>query len=923
MVIATCIPKTTWKNSIFVLGVCVAQVMGGATAALAEPLELGFFPPQIEPARICESRPPDPQTIALWGDWDGERLPDVSVASVRRDISRLKQLDPVRWLPTIELMISRLEEAEPRFAGVNALMARISAMEAAGEFEALSRQQLVAELANDSASLSPRAKNVLSRYYRDGIGIERDADLADALLIQAAYGGNADALLALTKLELADQGLEDWEVPTDLAVTMAFGALVGELDPNICDRASRIAREYTSGEIVQRDPQLAHDWFRFAADLGDSNAAWKVVEFHVRAEGFEKDNELLLHYLVQAADAQLPYAQIELGRMYEAGSLVEQDLDVALSYYRAAARTGERPGLTRVVIFLEEYADLYPALQEERLSMLTQLSELDNASGWVFTRLAEEVYHQKGRWAGREEAIAYLERASALGDLDGSVELARGLIAQDDSLENFERSVDILSNSVTLQGGVTSTKLLFEAFMCWAPDGPRIREANYWNRTEEATATRNVEISARGLFDLSPQSDPLVVAQLQSHALYGRPRALANYLKFLEVSPAYDDKTLAFWQEYSNQYSDVVAATARLDIELAKDPQERSLAIDLLRQQYADAGGSAALLLAQTLLQYAQDTELNVDEVRALLDGPARQGRGAALSLLATLDAVDQRGRAVYERYADVIDAKGDFQALLFAVPFVDDTTRATYLSRAGGIVPCDYKNVIAMAQVYDEIGDVDGVRHWLSIAEQLTRDNAWALTDLARSRMGYLGSGEATEALALYDQAIESGDPTAKTDMFELLVATALPTYDAPRAAQMISQAVTLDQPELLQRLLGRYRSADPAAKEVIDAELDMPSIYRVAAETGDIFSMRAYAVYLRDVASTPDDLTASTQWFERAAQGGDVTAMAEYGYALAFGIGTKADLERAIIWLEQAAEAGSEKASTITALLNLTEDS
>jgi TPR repeat protein len=137
-----------------------------------------------------------------------------------------------------------------------------------------------------------------------------------------------------------------------------------------------------------------------------------------------------------------------------------------------------------------------------------------------------------------------------------------------------------------------------------------------------------------------------------------------------------------------------------------------------------------------------------------------------------------------------------------------------------------------------------------------------------------------------------------------------------------MISQAVDQQNAKILNLLLVRYRNADPSAKAVIDNMLDMPSIYLVAAQSGDVFSMRAYAVHLRDTATGGDDLNTSTAWFERAAQGGDVTAMAEYGYALAFGIGTDANLDAAVIWLEQAADAGSAKAASITSLLNLNED-
>lgn len=915
-------PRKKRHASLSYLALIIMHLAGQAGVAYADTLVLDFAPPQIEPTRICVPRPPDSETIATWENWDGIRLPEVSAAIVTRDINRLKQLDATLWLPKIEQMITRLEEAEPRFAGNNALIARISALESAGAFAELNSRQLVAELASQADSLSPRLKNALSRYLRDGIGITRDVAAANTLLIDAAFAGNADALLTLTKMELDGKGLAGWDVPADLAVTMAFGSLVGELDPSICDRASRIAREYHSGEIVTHDAQLAHDWFRFAADLGDSNSAWKIVEYHMRAEGFEKDNHLLLQYLRQAADAQLDYAQIELGRLYEAGSLVAQDLDEALNLFRAAAKSSERPGLTRLALFLEAHADRYPDLQEERYEALVALSELDDTAGWVFTRLAEETYVRKGRWAGRDEAMVYLERAAALGDLDGSIELALALLAERDDQRSFERAVNILSYSVSSLGGVTPTKLLHGAFMCSAPDSPRVQEASYWIAMEDATATRNVDISARDVLDLSPQSDPLILAQLQSHALYGRPKALAVYLKYLETNPAVKPEVQAFWNDYSNQYANVLDALARLELELAQNPQERAFAIDLLRQQYATVGGPAALPLAQALNNYSTAGTSNADEIREILQEPASLGIGAAIGLLVAHADEADAGRQIYTQYAEVIARDGDFDALVFAIPFVEGEVRAAYLSRAAGIIPCDYKHAMIMTDLLLSIDDTDGALRWMEIAGHLTDGNSWALTDLGRSQLEVLGDDAASDALALFERAVNMGDMNAHSDMFELLVKPDTTVYDPIRASQVISETAALGDSTILARLLGRYRNADPAAKLVIDAQLDMPNIYFTAARSGDIYSMRAYAIYQRETAKTEADLISSTEWFTRAAEGGDVTAMAELGYALAFGIGTEPNLNTAIVWLEKAAAAGSKKAMEITSLIKFDKD-
>lgn len=894
-----------------------------AQEASANALALEFAPPVIDPVQVCVAREPDIDTTAKWQEWDGLRLPSVDHTLIKRDMNRLIQIDPDYWGTTIQLIIDRLEEADPSYAGQNAQLARINALVAAGAYAELSDRQLVAQLAEDTSNHSARVKNALAEFYRDGIGVPRDIARANALLLEAGFAGNADALLALTKMELDGEGVEGWDLDPSLAVTMAFGSLVGELDASICDRVSRIAREYHNGEIVQHSTQLAHDWFRFAADLGDSNAAWKVVEYHLLAENFTKDNDLLLQYLTQASDDGLPYAQVALGEIYETGSLVEQDLDETLALYRAAATSGQRAGLTRLTLFLEKYPEQFGDVENERVNALRALAEVEGAPGWVFTRLAKGIYATEGRWAGQDEAIAYLERAADLGDMDAMIDLAEALVSRRSGTDDFERAVDLLTYSVSTLGGVSPSSSLYGMFMCQATDSPRIAEANHWFSTENATDTANLTLAADELLQLDPDEDALTVASLQSHALYGRPRALANYLKFLESSPDSDPVLLAFWQDYADRYSSVLEALAELEFELAANPTQRLVAIDLLRRQYQRSGSEAALALAEAMLDYeANDEDFNANEVRALLEQPASGGEGAAMHLLASLAGGESANQHIYEQYAQVIDANGDFDALLFAAPFVDKETQDIYLSRAAGIIQCDYKNTMSMAQIHLDIGNQDSAMHWIGIAEHLLEDSTWARADLAEMKLALHGTEAAEEALALFQAAFELGDANASRGIVDLSLDEDATTYDPTRAAQMISYALEQDDRVNLARFLSRYRRADEAAQATIDGFLDMPAVFEISAQSGDVYSMRAYAMHLRDNAGNADDLIQSTEWLARAAEGGDTTAMAEYGYSLAFGIGAEADLPAALGWLEQAAENGSTKAAAITALLNIDGD-
>lgn len=909
-------PKRLLSARILMLGGVLSATM--YQPLNAAPLELEFRPPETVPAKVCTPRGNDADILARWENWDGKALGDVPFAQVKRDIKRLQQLDARAWLPTIEQLIETLSQADPNYAGRNALLGQIDALQAAGQFERIRDLQLVPHLAQGIDEASPRMQNALSRFYREGIGVDRDLERANALLINAGYGGNADALLLLSQSDLDGTPVPGWDVPPDLAITMAFGALVGELNSSICDRTARIAREYHNGEVVAKSSALAHDWFRFTADLGDPNAAWKVVEYHLRAEELEKDNATLLKYLTMASHAGLPFAQIELGRLYENGSIVEKDLQKALDLFRSAAKTGLRPGLTRLGLFLEEYADQFPDTEAEKRAAFDQLSDREDAPGWVFNRLAQRAQAEKGRWAALPDMIKYYEVSNGLGDMEGKNRLALALMARGGE-GDFDRSVNLLSQVVSIHGGVTPSKQLFAAFMCQAKDSPRVDEALYWSDVEAATDTANVDLRAEGLRSLMHTRDPKTFAALQSQALYGRPSSLATWLKYLELSKHGGTPMAEFWEGYSDQFNFVLEALAKLELELAIDREDRLAAFDLMRREFKKSGASSAVSLAGALLDIASDSDRA--EIVAIMKQAAETGVGDAMQILAAVQGGEDAAAMIYQDYAEVIDADGDFDALTYALPFIEPDKRVGYFDRAVGLARCDYQNAMALAKVAHEVGLLEKADQWVDIATELTRKNAWALVDLGQTKVNFYGAPAQAEAAQLFDEAAKSGDFIANLELFELKIDVASAVFDPAGAAGMIKTASQSSDIRLLSAFLGRFRRAEAPLKTEVQAILDMPDIYRVAAESGDIYSMRNYGMHLREEAPDAQTLQMSTEWLRKAAEGGDVTAMAEYGQALAFGWGIDADLPNAITWLSQAEERGSKNAAKIMGLVRISD--
>ena len=423
-------------------------ITGFTTVASAAPVDVAFLPPKIDARKICISRSPDAEIIARWTSWDGKKLPAIEPALVERDLRKLWEIDANRFFGTASRIIELLPNVKPAYSRSKADQDTIRLYIAASRISDLKALGLVGRLLKDEEVQPANVQNYLADLLDEGVAVEKDVDRAMKLRVRAAIGGNADAILKLATLTNEGKTVPNWEVDPKVAVTMAFGALVGKLDSAICDRVGRIAREYGQGEIVKQDFEASEAWYRFAADLGDHNAAWSVAEMHLKSVDIKKDNTVLLKYLTLAADSGVVAAQLALGRVFEDGAIIERDLKKADAYFQRAADAGNRAGAVRQLRLTEELASSDPLALERYRTELSKMAQHEDAPGFVFTRLANLALEDKGRWAGANEAKAYLETAVQREDSDGIREYATLLLRERGNAANYEKAVDLLSGLV-------------------------------------------------------------------------------------------------------------------------------------------------------------------------------------------------------------------------------------------------------------------------------------------------------------------------------------------------------------------------------------------------------------------------------------------------------------------------------------------
>ena len=900
------------------LSAAVALLFVQTTGVAAQTLPLTFEPPEMQVNPVCVARASDDDLTAEWAAWRGVALPERDVGLINRDIRRLAEIDPVVWNDTIQRVIALLPGVSRSFTAEHVILAQIDQMIALGELQKLKSEGLVQQLLDRGDENSPKMLNALAGFLNEGIGIDRDSVLGAELLMAAGYGGNADALLTLSRLSATGEAPEGWDINPQLAVTMAFGSLVGQIDPLICDRIARIAREYSSGEVVTTDHDLAVRWYRFAADLGDPIAAWRVAEYELQSEVVTKDNDVLITYLTKAADGNLPYAQVALGRIYEAGALVPVDIAQARALYEAAAANEDRAGLIRLSGFLEAQLHDDPSVESAFLDTLDRISRLESAPSWVFAKLAARILEEQGRWSGQDTARALLKKGATLDDPAAIMMLAQIDFGADRTEAAFYTTVDNLIHAVTTLGEVAPTADLQAAFLCKAPNSPMPEQAAYWAGAEAAIGSSSSQFSVSALEQLADNPDPLAMAALQTQALYGRATPLANLLAVLERNGSPDSK-VAFWAEYANRFSGVATARAALSLDQATTQAARAAALDQFRAAVVSGDNGAALKLAKALLVDGDD--MARAEAMALLVPLAADGNGEAMSLLPVADPVTYRTvRAVFDAFSTEIDERGDFLALMLAMPFLTDPAeREIYRGRAITAMQCAFPDALAFAVAMGAEGDLDEARRWLDVATHLVGQDAWQIVELGDSFRTLLGREGEAKALDYFEQAYALGNRTAVLRLLRIHGNPATEAYDRDRVVTLYTDLVTLSDPSEVSVVLDDLSRKDAGLRLAVESRLDLDALYAQAAASGNPAAMREHARRLQVEAVTLEDLTVSTDWLVQASKAGDAPAMVMLAQAYSMGVGVPASLEDARGWLKKAADAGDATAIEMVKLFTV----
>jgi TPR repeat protein len=184
--------------------------------------------------------------------------------------------------------------------------------------------------------------NELGKLYVDARGVPRNYRLALDYFRAAASGGYPGAYYNLGVM--AEYG---WGV--DRNDRDAFVWYKKAADSGYPQAFTAVADYYLYGNAGIQDTWLAEQYYTLSAKAGDTYAADRLAYAYIRDARTPDHIKKAMHWLKR--DAESPWAQYELGWLYDTGDGVTKDAKLAARWYRRAANQGLPDALTA-------YADL-------------------------------------------------------------------------------------------------------------------------------------------------------------------------------------------------------------------------------------------------------------------------------------------------------------------------------------------------------------------------------------------------------------------------------------------------------------------------------------------------------------------------------------------------------------------------------------
>ena len=277
----------------------------------------------------------------------------------------------------------------------------------------------------------------LYQIYFNGEGIKRDLSDAIFWLEYAAESGNADAQYRLGAYYASGKGVKknygrsfEWHMKA-----AQQGYARAQINVGICYQSGRGVKKSIENAMfwfqkaVEQDVdaklklayllkyegkwQEAVEWYRRAAENGNSGAQFELAECYYNGDGVEENKEEAVKWYHKAAEKGRSDAQFELAECYYNGDGVEENKEEAVKWYHKAAEKGRSDAQFELA---ECYynGDGVEKNKEEAVKWYRKVAEKGRSD--VQFKLAECYYNGDGVEKNYKEAIKLYQSSADQGE---------------------------------------------------------------------------------------------------------------------------------------------------------------------------------------------------------------------------------------------------------------------------------------------------------------------------------------------------------------------------------------------------------------------------------------------------------------------------------------------------------------------------
>lgn len=169
---------------------------------------------------------------------------------------------------------------------------------------------------------------------------ENDMDTAHEWYLKAARGNDAEAMIRAAEIYMFkddEAAHESW--------------LLKAARQNNSEAESMLGTFYECAEPPEYE--RAMEWYKKAAEHGESTSACSVGEMYLKGEGVQKDESKAFEWFQKAVDMGSVYGQYLLGKCYMEGTGVAKDIAKGIALYTESAEFGSNAQYALGLCYLE------------------------------------------------------------------------------------------------------------------------------------------------------------------------------------------------------------------------------------------------------------------------------------------------------------------------------------------------------------------------------------------------------------------------------------------------------------------------------------------------------------------------------------------------------------------------------------------